>query len=205
VDKIYKIYKLINPFNEQIFYIGMTKHTLNWRLDKHHYKSNWKTNPNKMKILTDIKSKGSVAKIELIEENLTLNEACCKEEFYIKKFKQEGYPLVNIKINQIDNLFNFVGLKGKDNPMFGKNHSEKTRKKMSNNRRDKKNICQYNLNEELIKIFSSSYSAAEDMYNRNFTNNKDIKSIASCIGKRCREKDFENHLYGFKWKFEEQK
>jgi hypothetical protein len=99
LDKLYKIYALLEPNTELVRYVGLTKKSLKERLRKHlneklrgkkaTYKYNW---------IQSLKEKGLKPEIILLEDNLNLEEANEKEIVYIKTFKSFGAKLVNISI-----------------------------------------------------------------------------------------------------------
>lgn len=73
---MYKVYKLLDPETFQVRYIGITKQTLENRLQGHY---NHKDNPHMQNWLSLFKRKGKRVIIELIVDNLSLVDAC-KEE-----------------------------------------------------------------------------------------------------------------------------
>lgn len=80
---MYKIYKLTNLVNNKI-YIGLTKNTIEERWSKHIQEA--KRN-DKFLLYRAIRKYGtSVFKLELIEDNLTLDQAYDKEQYYIQYF-----------------------------------------------------------------------------------------------------------------------
>jgi len=99
LDKLYKIYALLEPNTELVRYVGLTRKSLKERLRKHlseklrgkkaTYKYNW---------IQSLKEKNLKPEIILLEDNLTLDEANKKEIIYIKTFKSFGAKLVNVSI-----------------------------------------------------------------------------------------------------------
>jgi len=98
MKKDYKIYALIDPRNNDIKYIGLTKRSLETRLLEHissskntkkessTYKKRW------VQSLLKLKLKPSII---LIEDRLTVDEAKKREVYYISFYKLE-YKLTNL-------------------------------------------------------------------------------------------------------------
>jgi group I intron endonuclease len=89
----YKIYKLIDPRNNEVRYIGLTFNSLKLRLKSHRseksksHKSNW------IKLLL---KNGYSPIIELIEGGISTYDIACEREIYwISKFKEDGHKLTN--------------------------------------------------------------------------------------------------------------
>ena len=90
----YKIYKLIDPRNDKIRYIGLTFNTLKQRLRSHR---NEKGKSHKCNWINKLKLEGYEPIIELIEEDINTYEIACEKEcYYIKKYKNEGHDLTNM-------------------------------------------------------------------------------------------------------------
>jgi hypothetical protein len=90
-----KIYKIIDTRLDTVIYIGSTKHTLDFRWEKHITKS--KQKPTR-KIYKHISSNWDVFKIVLVE-NFPCNnkdELEYRETFWIRQFK----PMCNIKMRR---------------------------------------------------------------------------------------------------------
>jgi group I intron endonuclease len=110
----YKLYGLKDPTLNIIRYIGISNQ-VDKRMKKHltdknnSYKKSWIDSLFKINIIPTM---------EILEENLTLEEAFQKEKNYILMFKSFGAKLVNLTI-------------GGEAPMAGKKHSEKTKQLMS--------------------------------------------------------------------------
>ena len=93
----YKLYELINPIDNQVFYIGITcQKYLSARLKDHCCFKQWKLSPKKMTVIKSIKQKGLKPKINCLFDNLTKEEAEQLEIDLIDKMKILGYPLTNI-------------------------------------------------------------------------------------------------------------
>lgn len=96
---MFKIYKLITPDTNKIFYIGLTKQTLKRRLSKHIQDSSSlkEVNVEKMKIIRSLLLSGLKPIIELIEEcGEDQKIAGDREIFYIAEFRKQNFPLTNI-------------------------------------------------------------------------------------------------------------
>lgn len=92
-EKTYKIYCLIDP-NGEIRYIGQTRQTLPRRLWGHINK-NKNSDTHKRRWLNKLEENNLRPTIRLIEECGSLGELNEREIFYIKKYRDEGYDLVN--------------------------------------------------------------------------------------------------------------
>lgn len=131
----YKIYALKEISSSELRYVGITKNSLNKRLNDHlrdkknKHKYNWISKVGKENI-----------EIFLIEENIaSIDEICKKEIEYISKYRKEGNRLVNIS-NGGDGNFNVefsdehkmnisknhANVKGDKNPMYGKTHTKES-------------------------------------------------------------------------------
>lgn len=120
------IYVLINPLNNQIFYVGYT-YNINKRLYEHIYNKN--DNKYKSSVILKIKSNKLLPLIKVIDEcdyiyneDLNMYEHEKLEIYYIKKFREEGIKLTNltdggknppisktkITVYQYDKNFNFI-------------------------------------------------------------------------------------------------
>ena len=84
MELVYKVYCLKDPDTLEIRYIGYTKRTLSERLSGH-YMFN-KENSLKENWLKKLLKKGKKVFIETLHENLTLQEACDLEIYYIKLY-----------------------------------------------------------------------------------------------------------------------
>lgn len=95
---MYKIYKLISPDTNKIFYIGLTKQTLKQRLRRHISESKTlrECNVEKMKIIRALMFLNLNPIIETIEECETVQEANEREIFNIAYYRQQGHILTNI-------------------------------------------------------------------------------------------------------------
>ncbi len=128
---MYSLYKITNKINNKV-YIGITKRTLSQRFNTHVYDAKNYTH----KLANSIKKYGrDNFKIELLEEIESKEDAYQKEIEFIKKFNtiEDG---LNTHVGGLGgNTGNYdlvsIKLRGKNNPMFGKKHSEKTRRLLS--------------------------------------------------------------------------
>lgn len=140
-ERPYKIYSLNCPINEDVVrYIGLTKHSLNRRLGEHlrekyriNHKQNW---------IRKLKNQSLKPIINLIDDNLTKEEAKEKEMQCIKLLKSVGAKLVN-QTNGGDGMTGYrhtkeykVWLSIKTT---GTKHKEESKIKMSNNKKGNKN------------------------------------------------------------------
>ena len=98
-----KIYSLVNPLDNMVFYVGKTQSVLSNRLIGHlseklsltEYK-----NKRKIDIISTLKGKQLKPKIELLEIVYVtdINETCEREIFWINYFKANGHPITNTKL-----------------------------------------------------------------------------------------------------------
>lgn len=88
----YKIYKLVDPIDESIRYVGLTINSLKQRLKSHR---NEKSKSHKSSWIKSLKIKGETPRIELIDIANDYEQACQKEIFWIDKLKQDGHKLTN--------------------------------------------------------------------------------------------------------------
>lgn len=105
-----KIYKLINPIDNTVFYVGRTSFDLNFRLGGHLTQVNYKgtgesLNQRKIEILKSILVAGKKPIIELLEAVLPISENEYRgyherEIYWMIHFLESGEPLTN-KISDI--------------------------------------------------------------------------------------------------------
>ena len=122
-SQTYQIYTLNEPNSDIVRYVGLTRnpekrHKEHIKEKRHNsYKSHW---------VSKLTQRGLEPKMDIIETDLSLQEAFEKEMHYIKLFKSFGARLVNLTI-------------GGEAPMANKKHSAETRAKMSEDRKGEKN------------------------------------------------------------------
>ena len=133
------IYGLKGKNENEIRYIGLTTGTLSHRLRRHlsdkkiDHKTNWIKEIGKNNI-----------EIIVIEDNIPdIAILHGKEIFYIDKYKKEGHRLTNItnggegwynmefSQKHKENIkLNHANVKGENNPMYGKKHTDETKDKI---------------------------------------------------------------------------
>ena len=133
----YKIYKLIDPIDERIRYVGMTINSLKQRLKSHR---NEKSKSHKSAWVNSLKKNGLAPKIELIETVNSYKLACEKETYWIDKLKKDGHNLTNHATGGNKN----------------KRMSLETRQKMSESHKARNKIHKRVMSEESKKRLSSS-------------------------------------------------
>lgn len=122
MERTYSIYSLNEPNSEIVRYIGLS-YNPNKRYSQHLnerdlcYRKNW---------IISLKNNNELPLLNIIEINLTKEEAIEKEIHYIKFFKSVGARLTNSTI-------------GGEAPMANKKHTEETKVKMSEQRKGEKN------------------------------------------------------------------
>lgn len=84
---------------------------------------------------------------------------------------------------------------GKDNPFFGKKHTEETKQKIKNSSKNKQVACYDIETEQEIKNFFSLHEAAEWVSKNTKFTNADKNFISRCA------KGKHKYAYGYKWKF----
>lgn len=98
------IYKLINPLNKSVFYVGRTQRKLSFRILGHLSAGRHPDKyPNKRhgRLISGILESGQQPIIELIQQADGINSeddfsfACLLEKFWILKYKQMNYSLTN--------------------------------------------------------------------------------------------------------------
>lgn len=94
----YFIYKLANPIDNTIFYIGITCNNLESRLSGHIAESLREKKTKKHVLICEILSLGMRPIIDLIEENeCEISKVLRKEKYWIGFYKNAGCPLTNIQ------------------------------------------------------------------------------------------------------------
>lgn len=155
----WKLYQLVNPIDNTVFYIGITCRELKDRV-KDHYKTGlhqFKTNSQKTQIVYDLKKQNKKPIISLLFDEMTKKEAEYLEKEAILAFRAAGFPLTNISLGggvyvptkqdiekakesrrknpwkptekQLAKLSKAI--KGENNGMYGRKHSPETKLKMS--------------------------------------------------------------------------
>ena len=88
-----KIYGLVCPISKQIRYIGMTRHSLDKRLNEHIREGKSKTHKQKwIKSLLKKELHPTIVLVSTADESNWIE----LERFYIKLFKENGFKLTNI-------------------------------------------------------------------------------------------------------------
>lgn len=205
--KKYKIYSLSHPLTNEIRYIGRTTQTLNNRLNKH---LKAKDKSHRVNWIKSLKNKELIPNINLICETENFEYCIELEQYYIQKYIDLGYNLINMTLggegsigfthttdtkNKISLLTKermsdnnvIINLKNK-----GKKQWEETSNidKINNqlNQVNRKNIAQYDLSGNLIKIHISLRQIEKDLgYFR--------ASLKRCLNNTCESS------YGFIWKY----
>ncbi len=120
----WSVYVLRDPITKAVRYIGVTCKPLEVRLAEH--LKDTRHNTRKANWIKHLKKSGLSPQIIKLEDFSTKNEACSKEITYIKKYKDDGIDLVNLS-------------NGGEAVMFGRKHSDETKKKMSLSRQGSDN------------------------------------------------------------------
>jgi group I intron endonuclease len=203
----YKIYKLIDPLTNKIRYVGRTSQNLDNRLKKH---LNAKDKSHRTNWIKNLLLKNLVPKIELICETDKFETCTELEFFYIKKYKELGFDLVNMTNGGEGS----IGFKHSESTIIKMKNAAKIRasnqqyrnsisKKLSDNwvklsddlknqhilkQPNRKNIGQFDLNDNLIREFISLRQIERELgYFR--------ANITPCL------KGLFKQAYGFNWKY----
>lgn len=132
----YTIYKLIDPTNNEVRYIGLTFNNLKQRLKSHR---NERSKSHKCYWIDKLKSQGFDPIIECVEENISSYELACEREIYfIDYFRSIGCELTNSATGGNKN----------------KKMSIETREKMSKSRIERCKTHKIILSESTKKILS---------------------------------------------------
>ncbi len=133
----YTIYKLIDPTDDNIRYIGLTFNDLKLRL-KSHLSEPGKS--HKIYWINKLKKQGLKPIIESIEEDISTYEIACEREiYYIDHFKSIGCDLTNMATGGNKN----------------KKMSDETRKKMSESQKKRYETYKLKLSDEVKDILSN--------------------------------------------------
>lgn len=181
-EKVY-IYKLIDPLTHEIRYVGKTIN-LDKRLKKHKRDalSEGGTKYHRNAWIKSLHFSGYDPIIEVIEE-VTLDNWQYWERYYIKKFRDKGYPLTNMA----DGGEGYI-TKGKDHPSYGKHRSKETcelirkkaKERWDNGEYD--NIRNKTLEEKWGKEAAKRHHNRMVLYNKN-----------KIVSKETRDKISKNH------------
>jgi hypothetical protein len=188
-----KLYFLKCPDTLEIRYIGITcKNRLNDRLSEHinesktsySHKSNW---------INKIISENKRPIIESILDNLTYEESLIKEVEYIKKYREEGYNLLNITEGGDFNPAYLDSVKRKISLKQIENQQSKSKEEKNNDiiiQKNRKPILQFDFQNNLINEFLSLREITRQF-------NYDRKTI----GLAC--KGSFKQAYGFIWRYKQ--
>lgn len=99
--KRYKIYVLVDPYTEHVRYVGLTMRSLHQRLNGHISssrklkESKQSKNTHKINWINGLLEKESRPIIKQIESNLSREEACEREQYWIQYYKEKGFKITN--------------------------------------------------------------------------------------------------------------
>lgn len=129
----YYVYHIINPITNRIFYVGKgTGNRYKQHLtDKPEYAHNKRLN-GYIRNLIENKTPPIITKIA---ENLTEDYAYELEESEIKKYGRVGFEENGILLN-ITDCGRSPSLRGENHPWWGRNHSDESKKKMSETKKE---------------------------------------------------------------------
>ena len=173
------IYRLVNPIDNSIVYVGQTTEPISERIKGHYWKlnevkrgeRNWTKLFHYLNNLLPIKV--SIEIIKTIDTTDKFNEGNFLENYYIKKYLKEGHPLLNETDGGIGNNTSkyksneektTIGLKisnklkGKKKPVGFAEHLSKIRKGINNPMAKELNpkiACYKGF--DLIKVFNYSF------------------------------------------------
>lgn len=170
----YTVYVLRCPFTTNVKYVGITKNSIEQRLERHlNYAKNANKNYLSQTWLRSLIEQDVVPFIQSIETNLTESDAKVVETWWIRYFKKKGITLKNTT-------------KGGEtmSPLAMQRAKEA-------NEKQKLKVKQYSMDGKLVKIFNCISDAAEDITGDRRTNGK-LSQV--CKGKR-------HFAYGFVWRY----
>ena len=154
-----KIYRLINPLNDETIYVGKTIGRLCNRLSGHVHFARHKTFPKDRYIL-DLLNQGFKPKIELIEE-VDIENWVERETFWIEYYKKINKDLFNIQKGG-----GFLGI------------NFRPENNLSNSERKSKSVYQLDFNYNFINKYKSCKEAAK------ITNIKHISNAVNTEAKK---------------------
>jgi hypothetical protein len=93
----YTVYTLRDPRTEQVHYVGTTSIPLEYRYRGHLYDK--KTNTEKATWIAELRQIGLKPIIEVVEDNLSSNDANTREKYWIQFYRAKGMPLTNMYPN----------------------------------------------------------------------------------------------------------
>lgn len=130
----YYVYAIINPKTDKPFYIGKgTGNRYRQHLsDKEAYSVN-KRLTGKIRLIRE--ETGNDPEIHILHDNLEESTAYEIEEKLILEYGRKGYEDHGILMNHLESG-RPPSYSGENNPFYGKTHSEETRKKMSEAKKD---------------------------------------------------------------------
>jgi len=172
---MYTAYFLIDPTTGIVRYIGLTKKTLQERLQRH-LSDGRDRNPYKYNWIQKLKRNGFIPEIIIYQDDLSEEKACELEVDLIRFFRiLSGKKLTNIEDG------------GVLPPNWaGKTHTKESKKKMSDKR--KKPVWQLEMNGRFVKKFASQQEASR-------ATGIDDSHIAKCCKKKLKSTG------GFKWRY----
>jgi hypothetical protein len=188
MNKMVKIYCLIDPRDNLVRYVGYTTSTLQLRLNGHMTSIYTKKRTHKINWIFNLKSVNLKPTIHLLEE-VEFEYGWDAEKYWIEQFKHWGFKLTNSSEGGEVPLTK----PGKDNPNYGNKYNE-------NAKTTKGRVVQLDLKGNYIRTLKCRGEG--ELYGINPGN------ISACLlGKRNQHKDFQfilecdydpNHSYIFK-------
>ena len=140
MDEIYgRIYCIFTNFNDKV-YIGQTTKTIEKRLQEHFRISKYSDYYIHRAIIKYGKENFFIKEIDISYNKEELNE---KEKKYILEYNsfisEKGYNLTMGGEGNIPNEETHQKMKGENNPMFGRHHSDETKKLIGESKKGEKN------------------------------------------------------------------
>jgi len=205
--KKYTIYKLIDPTDNQIRYVGLTSQNIKTRLVSHCHDKKGKS--HKINWIQKLIKLGLTPIVLPIEEDiLTLEEADMKEVFWINKLISDGYNLTNTEMGGYSqkDISDSTKLKisKKSKKRFEK-EEEREKLRISNKRYENSKTEEQKINDILIQnskkviqydLYMNKISEFLSIRDAQRKTNVDRKNITNC----CKHKTIS--AGGYIWRYE---
>lgn len=182
---MYRVYRYVFP--DGMIYVGMTKNSIQTRRDQG-YQHN-------KRLQTAIRSVGWAGlTVEILADNLTREQAEEKEKYFISVFRSDnpenGYNVSSGGKSTFAGLKHSESYKKHMSDLYkGRSFSQETLNKMKESHKpERKEVIQYALSGEELKVFESLHDAADK-----------VKGYAANISRACKSgKPYKQSLWAYK-------